>query len=295
MSDQQHPVTEDEIHAYVDGTLSEARRADVECELERNPELAARTSDFFSLNSLLHERYDRVMSEPVPARLRDAVSTSAPAPTVKDDAATPQAVKNHARAAANWPKFAGFAAALVVGIGIGWGTHYGTDVMNGGDVAGGGDTHAELRAVSADPTMNFVHEAALAHVVYMPEVERPDTMGARQEQDFVQWLANRLGTDVHPPMLSRSGFELVGGRLLPGPDGDVAQFMYHNAQGERVTLCISHRKVSSNTTAFKLYEDGPVSVFYWIDGDFGYALSGGIDRKVLLQLSHDVYAQLTSR
>jgi anti-sigma factor RsiW len=143
--------------------------------------------------------------------------------------------------------------------------------------------------------MNFVHEAALAHVVYMPEVARPDAMGASQEQDFVQWLANRLGTDVHPPMLSRSGFELAGGRLLPGPDGDVAQFMYRNAKGERVTLCISHRKVSSNTTAFKLYEDGPVSVFYWIDGDFGYALSGGIDRKVLLQLSHDVYAQLTSR
>lgn len=143
--------------------------------------------------------------------------------------------------------------------------------------------------------MSFVHEAALAHVVYMPEVERPDTMGAHQEQDFVQWLASRLGTNVHAPMLEKSGFELSGGRLLPGANGDVAQFMYHNAQGERVTLCISHRKASSNTTAFKLYEDGPVKVFYWIDGDFGYALSGSIDRKVLLQLAHDVYAQLTPR
>ncbi|WP_321845523.1 anti-sigma factor family protein [Paraburkholderia bannensis] len=297
MSEQQHPVTEDEIHAYVDGTLSEARRADVERELERNPELAARTSDFFSLNSLLHERYDRVLSEPVPAHLRDLVADSAPASAAASAsadqvAAAPSVVKDHARAAANWPKFAGFAAALVVGIGIGWGTHYGANLMDGGDSAG---PRAELRTVSADSTMNFVHEAALAHVVYMPEVERPDTMGARQEQDFVQWLANRLGTDVHPPMLSRSGFELAGGRLLPGPDGEVAQFMYHNDKGERVTLCISRRKVSSNTTAFKLYEDGPVNVFYWIDGDFGYALSGGIDRKVLLQLSHDVYAQLTSR
>jgi hypothetical protein len=31
-----------------------------------------------------------------------------------------------------------------------------------------------------------------------------------------------------------------------------------------------------------------------VDGDYGYAVSGGIDRKVLLQLSHDVYAQLTA-
>jgi anti-sigma factor RsiW len=37
-----------------------------------------------------------------------------------------------------------------------------------------------------------------------------------------------------------------------------------------------------------------VNVFYWVDGDYGYAVSGGIDRKVLLQLSHDVYAQLTA-
>jgi anti-sigma factor RsiW len=71
--------------------------------------------------------------------------------------------------------------------------------------------------------------------------------------------------------------------------------MYRGPGDERVTLCISHRKVNSNTTAFKLYQDGPVNVFYWVDGDYGYAVSGGIDRNVLLQLSHDVYAQLTAK
>ncbi|MEX3951518.1 anti-sigma factor [Paraburkholderia sp. EG287B] len=281
MSEQQNPVTQDEIHAYVDGTLSEARRADVERELERNPELAARASDFFALNNLLHERYDRVLNEPLPARLRVA----APEPGS-------QAVRD-TRPAANWPRFAGLAAALVLGVGIGWGMHYGMSGTGGAAGAAGG---GELRAVSADNSMRFAQQAALAHVVYMPTVARPDTMDVSQEQDFVKWLANRLGTNVHAPMLSKSGFELSGGRLLPADDGgEVAQFMYHNARGERVTLCISHRKTSANTTAFKLYQDGPVNVFYWVDGDFGYALSGGIDRKELLQLAHDVYAQLTPR
>ncbi|HKR45362.1 MAG TPA: anti-sigma factor [Paraburkholderia sp.] len=283
MSEQQNPVTQDEIHAYVDGTLSEARRADVERELERNPELAARASDFFALNNLLHERYDRVLNEPLPARLRVAAPAPEPEPG-------PQAVRN-ARPAANWPRFAGLAAALVLGVGIGWGMHYGMSDTGGPAGAAGGD---ELRAVSADNTMRFARQAALAHVVYMPTVARPDTMDDSQEQDFVKWLANRLGTNVRAPMLSKSGCELSGGRLLPADDGgEVAQFMYHNARGERVTLCISHRKTSANTTAFKLYQDGPVNVFYWVDGDFGYALSGGIDRKALLQLAHDVYAQLT--
>jgi anti-sigma factor RsiW len=279
MSEQQNPVTQDEIHAYVDGTLSEARRADVERELERNPELAARANDFFALNTLLHERYDRVLDEPLPARLRIAE-------------APPAQVQSHGRPAANWPRYAGLAATLVLGVAIGWGMHYG---MSGTGVAGDGPGGSELRTVSADGAERFAQQAALAHVVYMPTVARPATMTDSQEEDFVKWLASRLGTNVHAPMLSESGFELSGGRLLPGEDGEVAQFMYHNAQGERVTLCISHRKTSANTTAFRLYQDGPVNVFYWVDGDFGYALSGGIDRKVLLQLAHDVYAQLTPR
>jgi anti-sigma factor RsiW len=288
MNEPMNPVTEDEIQAYVDGALSEARRADVERELERNPDLAARVSDYFSLNSLLHERYDRVLSEPLPAGLRK-VTEAEPEPA-------PEPARR--REAANWPRFAGMAAALVLGVGIGWGTHYGASVMAPAasvSSASSAQDATDVRPVSADGSELFARQAALAHVVYMPEVARPDTMSNAQEQDFVQWLANRLGTNVHPPMLEKSGFALAGGRLLPGDDGgQVAQFMYHNAQGERVTLCISHRKVSSNTTAFKLYQDGPVSVFYWVDGDFGYALSGGIDHQVLLQLAHDVYAQLTA-
>ncbi|TDY22226.1 anti-sigma factor RsiW [Paraburkholderia sp. BL6665CI2N2] len=270
MSDQTMPIGEEELHAYVDGTLSDERRADVERALEQNPELAARVSDYFSLNSMFHERYDRVLNEPVPKRLQ------APAP-------------RRWRIAANWPHFAGMAAALVMGVGIGVGTHMGQDVI--APVAGG---HSDTRPVSADSSEMFARQAAVAHVVYMPAVDRPTELSTDDhEQDFVQWLANRLGTNVHPPVLSKSGFNLSGGRLLPGADGPTAQFMYRGPNGERVTLCISRRQQNSNTTAFKLYQDGPVNVFYWIDGDFGYAVSGGIDRKELLQLSHDVYSQLT--
>lgn len=269
MSDQHMPIGEEDLHAYVDGTLSDARRADVERALEQNPELAVRISDYFSLNNMFHERYDRVLSEPVPQRLL------APAP-------------RRWRIAANWPQFAGMAAALLLGVGIGVGTRMGQDV-----IAPAADNHVATRPVSADSTEMFAHQAAVAHVVYMPAVERPAGMSADHEQDFVQWLSNRLGTNVHPPILSKSGFALSGGRLLPGADGPTAQFMYRGPNGERVTLCISRRQQNANTTAFKLYQDGPVNVFYWIDGDFGYAVSGGIDRAQLLQLSHDVYAQLT--
>jgi anti-sigma factor RsiW len=273
MSDQQTPISEEDIHAYVDGALSAERRAQVERAIELNPALAARVSDYFSLNNMFHERYDRVLNEPVPARLR----------SLKE----PRWLS-----AANWPKFAaqfaGIAAALVLGIGIGVGTNIGRDAMSLP-----GTNTSNTHAVSADGAEGMARQAAIAHVVYMPAVDRPADIGKDHEEDFVRYLSNKLGTDVHPPMLTKNGFELMGGRVLPGDNGPVAQFMYRDAKGERVTLCISHRKTSANTTAFKLYQDGPVSVFYWIDGDFGYAVSGGIDRKVMLELAHDVYAQLT--
>jgi anti-sigma factor RsiW len=187
----------------------------------------------------------------------------------------------------NWPQFAGMAAALVLGVGIGMGTQMGRSGLS--QLA----SHSDTRSVSLNESETFAHEAAIAHVVYMPSVGRPAEIGADKEQDFVQWLSNRLGVDVHPPILAKAGFELTGGRLLSSPDGPTALFMYRDAKGERVTLSISRRKVNSSTTAFKLYQDGSVNVFYWVDGDFGYAVSGGIDRQVLLELSHNVYEQLT--
>lgn len=268
MNEQHTSISDDELHAYVDGTLSETRRVEVEQALERNPELAARVSDYFSLNALLHERYDRLLSDPVPKRLL---------PTTR----------RPWREAMNWPQFAGMAAALLLGVGIGMGTQMGKNGLS--QLA----SHSDTRSVSLNESEMFARQAAVAHVVYMPAVDRPAEIGADREQDFVRLLSNRLGVDVHPPILAKAGFELMGGRLLPSPDGPTALFMYRDAKGERVTLYISRRKVNSNTTAFKLYQDGPVNVFYWVDGDFGYAVSGGIDRKVLLELSHNVYEQLT--
>jgi anti-sigma factor RsiW len=271
MNEQQTPITEDEIHAYVDGSLAEHRREEIDRLLEHDEALATKVSDYFSLNSMFHDRYDRVLSEPVPQRLLP-----------------PE--RKRWRDAANWPQFAGMAAALLLGVGIGVGgmtSNMGRDAL----MPGSSDGHVQRASYSVGES--FARQSAMAHVMYAPEVMRPVEVGADREQELVKWVSKRLGTDVRPPILTRVGFELMGGRLLPGDDGPVAQFMYHDAKGERITLCISHRKVSSDTTAFKLYQDGSVNVFYWIDGDFGYAVSGAIDRKVLLELSHDVYSQLT--
>jgi anti-sigma factor RsiW len=128
--------------------------------------------------------------------------------------------------------------------------------------------------------------------VFSPDVRRPVEIKAENEDQLVTWLSKRLGTPVRPPKLGAQGFELIGGRLLPGNSGAVAQFMYQDAGGQRLTLYVSTEITSNHDTAFRFSQEGPVNVFYWIDGKFGYALSSGIDKGALARLASAVYDQL---
>ncbi|MEK7737636.1 MAG: anti-sigma factor [Pseudomonadota bacterium] len=135
-------------------------------------------------------------------------------------------------------------------------------------------------------------QAALAHAVYSPEVRHPVEVGAAQEEHLVQWLSKRLGHDLTIPRLGPQGFDLVGGRLLPGEAGPAAQFMYQDAQGLRLTLYVRKASAGNRETAFRYAREDRVGVFYWIDGPFGYALSGEVPRERLLTVAESVYRQL---
>ncbi len=69
MTDPKIPVTEDELHAFVDDELPAERRADVEAWLNAHPDDAERVRSWRSMADLLHARYDAVAEEPVPQRL----------------------------------------------------------------------------------------------------------------------------------------------------------------------------------------------------------------------------------
>src|SRR5437763_4997743 len=69
MSDRNIPVTEDELHAYVDNELPAERRGDVEAWLMAHPDEAERVRSWRAMAEALHARYDAVADETVPKRL----------------------------------------------------------------------------------------------------------------------------------------------------------------------------------------------------------------------------------
>ncbi|MGE5615930.1 MAG: anti-sigma factor family protein, partial [Bacillota bacterium] len=134
--------------------------------------------------------------------------------------------------------------------------------------------------------------AAQAHVVFASEVRHPVEVGAAEQQHLVQWLSKRLGTPLRVPVLATEGYELLGGRLLSGPDGPVAQFMYQDGGGKRLTLYVTGKTQKESTTAFRFAQEGPVSVFYWIDADCCYAITAELGKGDLARIATTVYQQL---
>ncbi|MBI2318629.1 MAG: anti-sigma factor [Betaproteobacteria bacterium] len=178
-----------------------------------------------------------------------------------------------ALAARRWQHYALAASLFAIGIAVGW-------------------IARDTVSTPASALASFARQAAVAHAVYTPEVRHPVEVGADEEKHLFTWLSKRLGTDLKSPRLSPLGFELVGGRLLSGPQGPVAQFMYQDAKGQRVTLYVAAQKRDGRDTAFRFSQEDRVSVFYWVDRNYGYALSGEIRREALLRVANSVYKQL---
>jgi anti-sigma factor RsiW len=246
-------VREDDLQAYVDGLLDADRRIEVEAYLEANPADAERIQAYRRHNEMLHALYDPVLEEPVPTTLKQAGQKSPWHLPVLRYAAV-----------LGWVTLGGL---------VGWQLH---------------GTESRTMLVASLP-----QQAAIAHVVYTPEVLHPVEVGADQEAHLVKWLSKRLGADIHPPHLADAGYQLMGGRLLPGAEGPAAQFMYQDAHGLRLTLYVRTKVKDNRETAFRYEKEGNVGVFYWLDRDIGYALSGEVDKAELLRVATAVYRQIS--
>ena len=206
MSDTRMPITEDELHAYVDNELPAERRGDVEAWILTHPDCAGRVKAWRDMAEALHTRYDQVADEAVPKRLE---------------------IERLVRAPRRWiyGAIAATVLAFVAGSGVGWIAHGAT---------------AQPSAMD-----NLTSDALDAHRLYVVEVRHPVEVPGDERAHLQTWLTKRCGWSVRAPELGASGLKLVGGRLLPGPTGPASFLMYESASGERYTLYTSRSKTGT--------------------------------------------------
>jgi anti-sigma factor RsiW len=206
MTDQRIPVTEDELHAYVDNELPAERHGDVEAWLAAHPDDAERVQSWRAMAEMLHARYDAVADEPVPKRLE---------------------IERLAQQPRKWIRraIAATLVAFIAGGGAGW--------------------MARGASISPSAFQNLTLDALDAHRLYVVEVRHPVEVPGSERTHLQAWLTKRCGWDVRAPELDMTGLKLVGGRLLPGPAGPASFLMYESASGERFTLYSSRAKTET--------------------------------------------------
>lgn len=264
------PLSDDELHALVDGQVSGAARSVLEERLALEPDAQARVAQWQQQKRRLQGLHRAVLDEAVPSPLLEAARQTS----------------RVRQSADRWWRMGGMAAGVVLSFGMGWLTHtHWQDRQSG--------TLLSRIPVSSE----FVRQARYAHTVYAPEVRHPVEVTAAEQTHLVHWLSKRLGRTLKVPNLSAQGYELVGGRLLPGDTGARAQFMFQNGAGTRLTLYLGAMQAPAQSevtkeTAFRFETDGAVPSFYWVEQGFGYALSGPLQRDALMQLAQAVYQQI---
>jgi anti-sigma factor RsiW len=250
------PVSEDEIHAYVDGELPPDRCEEVAMWLADHPEHAALVAAWKAQAESIRARFGAVAHEPTPERLKlDNVMRT---------------IRGNTR---SWAAIA--AAAAVIAF------------------VGGGATGWMARGVSAmTPTAfeTFTAEALDAYKLYVVEVHHPVEVPGSDVKHMGQWLSKRLGYEQPVPDLQSLGLKLVGGRLLPGPTGAAAFYMYEGPSGERFTVYCGN--ASAPKTALRYKSDEHAAAFYWVDDNHAYVVSGPPQRAVLEKISKVVYEQV---
>ncbi|MEI3851248.1 MULTISPECIES: anti-sigma factor family protein [Ensifer] len=269
MTEDLNTVSEDDLHAYVDGFVTPRERERIEQWLESNPARAEEVRQWQAQAVDLRALFAGYAHSDTNDRALLSKSNRNDLPQSDPDKDRRSAT-GHLRAIA--AGLALFVAGALTGL-------YAPSLFS----ARGGNQSIE----TAD---SLPRQAQSAFLVYASEVRHAVEVGADEQSHLATWLGKRLDHPLSIPDLSSLGFSLVGGRLLPVNGKAGAMFMYEDGTGRRLTVLLG-RNDDNRETSFRIDSVDGVETFYWIDGPIGYAVTGEVPRSLLQQVADECYRQ----
>jgi anti-sigma factor RsiW len=250
------PITEDDLHAYVDRVLEPERQAEVADYLREHPDVAKRTTAFADQRDLLRAALTPIAEEPLPPELNLARIIEQ---------------RNRRPAVARW---AAMAAVLLLCIGgiAGWGMRGALETAPGGLTA-------------------LAQEATASYNVYAPDRVRPVEVRASDSAQLVQWVSDRLRRPVKVPDLTTSGYRLMGGRVVATEHGPAAMFMYDDDRGSRIVVLTRPMSSADRDAPMTPRSQGDIAGLSWADDGVGYSLVGQAAPESLRPIANEVRRQ----
>jgi anti-sigma factor RsiW len=245
------PITEDDLHAFVDGVLDSGRHSEVVAYLGEHPDATQRVESFSDQRRMLRAALAPIADEPIPAQLNLTHIIEA---------------RRKRRAPIRWAA----AAAVILCVGG----------LGGWWLRGIGLPASEGMAALAQ-------EATDSYNVYATDNVQPVEMRASDQTKFADWVSQRVHRPMTIPDLSASGYRLMGGRLIATSHGPAAMLMYDDDHGTRLVM-LTRPMAADQNAPMSLHSRGAVSGFTWADGGMGYSLVGATQPELLRPIANDV-------
>lgn len=253
MSEGGHPITEEDLHAYVDGFLDAERRLVVDRYLREHSDVAGRVAAYGAQREELRAAFADRAAGPLPPSLNFARLVEA----------------RLSRRRTHWRVAAGVVLALALGAAGGW--------------------FASARPPTGIAAL--AAEAGASYTVYAADKRHPVEMWAAQRDDLARWLSNRLNRPISPPVLSGVGYHLLGGRLVAAARGAAALFVYENGAGVRLTIYVRPMAML-RTTPIEQVDIGDLDGCAWIEHGVGYTVIAAEPYAQLLEIARHARQQV---
>jgi anti-sigma factor RsiW len=251
------PITEDDLHGFVDQRLEPNRLAEVRAYLAEHPEISARISRYAEQRESLRAALAPIAEEPLPSQLNLARMIE---------------MQRRPHRVSWWASAAAAVALVLLGGAGGW----------------------SLNSMSQRPTegvASLAREAADSYAVYAPDHIRPIELRASDRAELVAWASQRLGRPVAVPDLSGSGYRFMGGRLVATAHGPAVLYMYDDDRGTRLVMLSRPMATEQNTPTMSPLAQGAINGFAWADHGIGYSLVGSPPAEALHPIADEARRQ----
>jgi anti-sigma factor RsiW len=251
------PINEDDLQAFVDGALDAERHQDVALFLETNKDVAKRVSAYQQGSTALRSVLAPIAAEPIPSRLNLANIIDKQRPTHKIRIA---------------PMVAAAVVLLAIGASGGW----------------------LLKGYSMPPTEGvaaLAQEASASYSAFAADRLRPVEVRADGSDDLKNLVSVTIGGSAIIPDLSKAGYRLMGGRVVPTPHGSGLMLMYDDDKGNRLVMLTRRMQVDQDKPMVAS-DQHDIRGWSWARNGLGYSLVGAIGSEHLHTIADEIRSQI---
>jgi anti-sigma factor RsiW len=254
------PVTDDELHAYVDGEVGERRARQIEAYLADHADAGTHVHAYLRQRAMLRELFRQDAAECRPAEMFDAARLGQSALR---------------RWFSRWPppRLAACVALFLVAGTLGW--------------------SQQTRSTNEPPAIGKLTETGVGGAVIA--FGAAGNWHAEAEPELVGFQPSELSAEMRgaAPDFEGFGFRLAAVHSPPINGAPARQLVYRSESGKSVSLFSAESRFDLQMAlAFLTMGDAPL--FYWSAGGTGYALTGEVERDELLAMARKVTSSATA-